>query len=96
MPDNHGSLVRFNLDPEELAGKVARGAVTILRDPEALSGVAGAVVLPLIVFRGHKVPLLPLFVICLIGQQGGRMAWRASRDLAAIARAATDPVKPDA
>lgn len=103
MSDSESLIVKLDIHPEELAEKVARTAITHLRNPENVAAISGALLLPLIVFRGRRVPFLPFAVVSMIGGQGGRMAWRASRDLRTIAEStalpdddAMFPVKPDA
>lgn len=102
MPDSESLIVKLDIHPEELAEKWARSMVTQLRNPENVAAISGAILLPLIVFRGRRVPFLPFAIISMIGGQGARMAWRASQDLRTIARAAGPddgamfPVKPNA
>lgn len=101
MPDDlttpedllHRPLIRFG-NAEELAGDIGRSAVRYLRDPENLAALSGATLLPLIVFRGRRVPFLPLFLVALMGEQGGRVAYRSARNLEVIAQAASGQV-PD-
>jgi len=85
----------FFLPPaEDLAATAARAAVAWLAEPENIAGTSGAMLLPLLVFRGRRVPLIPFFIAALMGDQVGRMAWRASRNLQVIAEAAAGQV-PD-
>ena len=76
------------LDPERIGGAVARGAVRLARDPEFLAAAAGGTLLPLIVFRGRRPPLIPWLIIALLGEQAGLMAWRSYTNLQVIAQAA--------
>lgn len=87
--------MRLDIHPEDLAAKIARGVTAHLRDPENLAGLSGAVLMPLIVFRGRRVPFIPLFLVSLMGEQAGRLAYRSSEHLRVIAQAATGQV-PDA
>ena len=75
------------LDPEKVGAALARGAAGFLADPENLAAVAGATLLPLIVFR-HRPPLLPWLAVALLGDRAGRMAWRTYANLDTLAKAA--------
>jgi hypothetical protein len=80
----------LRLDPERLATGIARGAVQCFREPENLARFSGATLLPLIVFRGRRPPLIPWLIVALMGDRIGVMAWRAHKNLETIARAAAD------
>ena len=82
----HLRLERF--DAEKFGAGVARQAAAAIRNPEFMAGLSGEVLLPLIVFRGRKVPLVPFFVVALMGFAGGRMAYRSYRNLEILASAA--------
>jgi hypothetical protein len=82
----HLGMVR--LDADKIGAAVARSAVAFLREPENLAALSGATLLPLIVFRGRRVPFLPLFIVSVMGEVGGRAAYRSYRNLETIASAA--------
>lgn len=82
------SLFGLTGNAEDLAGKIAGSVVRTFRSPENLAGLSGSLLLPLIVFRGRRPPLLPWLAVAIMGEYGGRMAWRAGQDLRTIARAA--------
>lgn len=92
-------LIGLDSSAEDLVAKIASSAVRMLRSPENLAGLSGSLLLPLVVFRGRRPPLLPWLVVALMGEYGGRMAWRASQDLRVIAQAAQEtamfPGKPN-
>lgn len=92
MPDDASFLVKLDIHPEDLAEKMARGLVQFYREPENLAALSGGILLPLIVFRGRRVPFLPVFVVAMMGVQGGKMAYRASENLRVIAQAAAGQV----
>lgn len=76
------------LDAGDVGAKVGEAAVAFFREPENLAAITGATLLPVIVFRGHRPPLLPWLLVALMGDRIGRMTYRASRDLQTIAKAA--------
>jgi hypothetical protein len=78
------------LDAGEIGANIGRAVAGHLRQPENLAGLAGSVLLPMMVFRGARVPVPLLFLTCLAGEAAGRMAYRASRNLEILARAAQD------
>lgn len=92
-------LLSLDSSAEDLASKIASNVVRTFRSPENLAALSGSLLLPLIVFRGRRPPLLPWLAVALMGEYGGRMAWRAAQDLRTIARAAEAnamfPGKPD-
>ena len=67
---------------------VGRSALAWVRRPENLAGLTGAVLLPPLVFRGRRPPLIPWLIVSLAGDQMFRMGYRAQRNLQAIADAA--------
>lgn len=77
----------IRLDAEKIGAALAHEAAAFLRDPENLAAVAGATLLPVIVFR-HRPPLLPWLAMALIGDRAGRMAWRTYANIETLARAA--------
>lgn len=83
-------VIKLSDSSEEIAGKIGRNLVRTFREPENLAALSGALVLPLVVFRGRRVPFIPFMIISLIGECGGRLAYRASRDLRTLAAAAED------
>jgi hypothetical protein len=90
----HVSPSGFRLRAEELAGMAAQSAVRFFREPENLAGLSGAVLLPLLVFRGKRVPFLPFFLVSLMGEQAGVMAYKSYRNLEVIAQASAGQI-PD-
>jgi hypothetical protein len=91
-PEQLLHLRLYGLDADKVGAAVARSAVAFFREPENLAALSGATLLPLIVFRGRRVPFLPLFIVAVMGEVGGRAAYRSYRNLETIASAA----KPDA
>jgi hypothetical protein len=85
-------LIRLTGNAEELAGNISQSVVRHLRDPENVAALSGAILMPLIVFRGRRVPFLPLFLVSLMGEQAGRMVYRSSENLRIIAQAAMGQV----
>ena len=73
----------------EIIPDAARKAAQFYVQPANLSGLAGSVLLPLVVFR-HKPPLLPYLIVSLAGWAAGRAAYQASRDLHDLANQARD------
>jgi hypothetical protein len=76
----------------ELAG---RSALASFRKPENVAGLAGSVLLPLIVFRHRRPPFIPWLIVALAGDQMFRMGYRAQRNLQAIADAAIPAPHPE-
>lgn len=72
----------------EVAKMFGQAARIYFREPENIAGLAGAAVLPLIVFRRPNVPFLLFFAVALVGDQAARLGYRAANDLHEIAAAA--------
>ena len=89
MPDEI-VLTLPRLDPERVGAALAKQAAAFVREPENLAGFSGELLLPLIVFRGCRPPLVPFLAVALMGYAGGRMAWRSYKNLEVIAQAARD------
>lgn len=105
MPDEEtrkGLLVALDLDTGELAAQIGRSVAQAFSDPEKLSGMAGALLLPLIVARGRHLRFAPLFLLALMGERAGLLAYRSYKNLEVIAQAASGQipavsrVEPDA
>ena len=78
------------LDAGDIGSVVAQKMVEILREPENRAYLAGSVLVPLMVFRGKNVPLIPFMVVGFIGAHASRMAYRSYKNLEIIAQAAQD------
>lgn len=75
-----GEIQLIMPDWGQIIPEAARKAAQFYVQPANLSGLAGSVMLPLVVFR-HKPPLLPYLIMAAMGWAAGRMAYQASRDL---------------
>ena len=80
------------IDAGEIGARIGRAAAAYVRQPATVAGLSGNILRPLIVFRGRKVPFVPYFIVALMGEAGGRMAWRSYKNLETIARTASEQV----
>lgn len=80
---------------KEIIPEAAKMAAQFYCEPANLSGLAGSMVLPLVVFR-HKPPLIPYLVVAAAGWAAGRMAYQATRDLHYLAEQTREYSEPDA
>lgn len=95
MPSDESAHAQIDLvaiDLRELAADTAREVARFYLQPVNLSGLAGSMLLPLVVFR-RKPPLLPYLIVAAAGWAAGRMAYQASKDLHDLAAQARD--QPD-
>jgi hypothetical protein len=85
----------------ELVGQAAVEALNLttktayayVRQPENIAGLAGALIMPPLVFQRRRPPFLLFLIVAAAGDQVFRMGYRAQRNLQIIADSHAD--RPD-